>query len=260
MKILHSIKELLKQFAASTAHAIDTRDWRVLLFNLAVALLTVLGTLLLCSLFLFLLWKIVALFLGKFLLKLLGIPLVLYILYLSYKADRADTKNTAQQHASMNGLEVWSEEIYGYVRDAMFLVFRSVSEYTAIVMPSAPSAIELPNGISVKDGYAVFHFFARLREPIDAAQVKRDLTKTLNQLARAHELKGIPSDLVQINGAYYAPLQIFDVVDCGNSIDVSVVFADEKTINIVKARKVLRLELNRSQQPKPKEALFDDVL
>lgn len=260
MKILDAIKNRISAFSETTAEAIESGDWRVVIRNATIAALVVIGILSMLLLLLLGLWKLIGTLIGKALMTLLGAPIVVFILWKSYCMNLKDSRRLSQIEDKHNHLEAWAEEIYGYVRDGMFLVLRAVSEYTVIVMPSTPSAVELPNNISVKDGYVVFHFFARVRDVIDPVQLKRDLNRTLNQMLRAHELKGIPSDLVRINGAYYSPLQILDIIDYGDSINIAVVFTDEKTIGIAKAKKQLNIEYQNKQKSGIREPLYEDEL
>lgn len=260
MKIIKAIRRRLDMFLEETANAIDKGAWGLVTRHILIFILAVVGSSFAVLLILLVLWKMLSGLLGKVLFSLVGLPLIIYILYLSFLANRADSNQEKLRTDEKNHLEAWAEDVYMYVRDAMFLVLRAVSEYTLIVMPSTPSAVELPNNISVKDGYAVFHFFARVRDGIDPVQLKRDLNRTLNQMLRAHELKGIPSDLVRINGAYYSPLQILDIIDYGDSINIAVVFTDEKTIGIAKAKKQLNLEYQSKQKSGIREPLYEDEL
>lgn len=259
MKILKAIQRQLDQFIEETAHAIDEGRWGIAGGHVLILLLIFVICLIAACSVVLIFWYVIKGFLGKILFTVIGIPGVLYILYLSFLANRETANQAANRSEEKNHLEVWAEEVYDYVRDAMFLVFRAVSEYTAIVMPSTPGAVELPNCISIRDGYAVFNFFARVREPVDTEQIRRDLSRTMTQMLRAHELKGIPSDLVQIGSAHYSPLQILSVTDYGDSITVSVVFTNEKTVEVTKARRLLKLDSKRKQELKKPEDLYDDI-
>ena len=257
--IFNAIKSRIDEFSNKIAQGINCGDWGLVARSVGVVLLAVCAVVAICLLALFGIWELLHSFWGKKLLSMVGGALLLYILVLSYRANKDESKEKIEQEVD-NHLGVWAEAVYEYVRDALFLVLRAVSEYTEIVMPTSPGMVELPNAISIKDGYAVFNFFARVRNPVDAASIKRDLTRTLSQMQRAHELKGISSDLVQINGAYYCPLQILDIIDFGDSITISVVFADEKTIAIAKACKLLNLEQSRGQSRKNSGVPYDDQL
>ena len=103
-------------------------------------------------------------------------------------------------------------------------------------------------------------FFARVRNSVDVTRLQRELNRTLSQLIRAHELKGIPSELVQIDGAYYSPLLIMDILDYGDCINVAVVFADEKTVAIAKARKQLNLQRFREVPSQNRGVPYDDEI
>lgn len=259
MEILDALKRQLNKFLEETAHAIDEGSWGTFARRILLLILITGGCLIAITLIALILWYALKGIVGKALFTLIGLPGIMYILYLSFLSNRETANQVAKRSEEKNHLEVWAEEVYDYVRDAMFLVFRAVSEYTSIVMPSTPGAVEVPNCISIRDGYAVFNFVARVREPVDTEQARRDLSRTLTQMLRAHELKGIPSDLVQIGSSYYAPLQLLEVVDYGDSITVSVVFTNEKTVEVTKARRLLKLDLQRKQELKKPEDLYDDI-
>ena len=197
-----------------------------------------------------LVWKILGTLLGK----VFAVPLFLLIFGLAV---------TEQRKPRTGGRETDPEQVYGYVLNALFLVFRAVSEYsTNIVMPSRPSAIELTDEpYTIEDGYVAYNFLAKTCGPIDTAQLKRDMTRTIRQMHQAHELNGIPRDLVQINGAWYCPLQILgNPQDFGEYVQVSVVFATEKTIELTHARKLLYLDdIGHARKRKGKN-LTDDEL
>ena len=215
MSIRDEIRERFNNIRECIAQGIHDGDWSAVGWNVALILAIVMVAVALGVGALALVWKILGTLLGK----VFAVPLFLLIF----------------------GLAVTDpEQVYGYVLNALFLVFRAVSEYsTNIVMPSRPSAIELTDEpYTIEDGYVVYNFLAKTCGPIDTAQLKRDMTRTIRQMHQAHELNGIPRDLVQINGAWYCPLQILgNPQDFGEYVQVSVVFATEKTIELTHARK-----------------------
>lgn len=253
--IFSSIHNRIQKFSRNIAEAIDCGDWRTVIRKLGLAGVIAVSIIVAIIILLALLSKV----LGPFLGKLLGLPMLFFILALSYKVNRQDTKATREEISNTANLEAWAENVYDFVRDAMFLVLRAMSDYTVIIRPTSPGGVELPNKISIRDGYAVFSFFARVSADVDVPQLKRELTRTLGQMLRAHELKGLASDLVQINGSYYCPLQILDVIDFGDSINISVVFSTEKTVEVVHARKMLHLE-HKELRVSHKDAPYDDEL
>lgn len=253
--IFSSIRNRINSFFQSIAQAIDDGDWKTLACNVGIA-----SAIVVCVIVaLFTLLALVAKFFGTFLGKLLIAPAVLYLLGLSYKVNLEDSRTSRKQISDSANLEAWAENVYAFVRDAMFMFLRAMSDYTAVVRPTSPGSVELPNGISIRDGYVVFSFFARVSANVDVPQLKRELTRTLGQMLRAHELPGIASDLVLVNGSYYCPLQVLDVIDLGDSINISVVFSTEKTVEVVHARKMLNLE-KRELRARPKDTLYDDKL
>ena len=260
--IFKAIKSRLNNLGDDIGQGINTSDWKRVARGIGIILVLVIATVAICLLTLIGIWNLFHSFWGKKLLTTIVGMLFLCLLFVSYRENQKDKQPKIMEtdHASNDILEVWAEDVYAYVRDAIFLVLRAVSEHTEIVMPTSPGTVELPNGISVKDGYVVFNFFARVRNSVDDARIKNELNRTLSQLARAHELNGIPSELVLINGTYYCPLLIMDVLDFGDSINIAVAFADEKTVEIAKARKRLNLQRFRESPNQNHSVPYDDQL
>lgn len=259
LSIFKAIKNRINDLGDDIAQGINNSDWKRVARGISILLLMAVITLATLFLLFIGIWDFLHSFWGKKLLRMIGAVIFVCFLVLSYRANRNDNTDKVSCESN-NHLEVWAEDIYEYVRDAIFLVLRSVSEHTEIVMPSSPGMVELPNPISIKDGYAVFNFFAKVRNPIDPTRIKRDLTRTLNQMIRAHELNGIPCDLVQIGGSYYCSLLVLNVLDFGDSINISVVFADEKTIEVARAHKQLNLQRLQGQRTKSLDSPYDDQL
>lgn len=258
MKISDEIVESINKRRECIAQAIHDGDWATVAWNAAFVFAVVVVVVALAVCALALVWKILGTLLGK----IIAVPAVLLILGLSYKMNLEDLRKSHRVKSESATLDEWADGIYEYVRDAMFLVLRTVSEYTNIVTPARASATEFEdNPYTVEDGYVVFHFLAKACGPIDFERLKADLTRTLRQMHRAHELNGIPRDLTEINGSYYCPLQIFgNPQDFGDYVQISVVFATEKTVELTHARKMSNLENTRYAQRKRHETLTDDEL
>lgn len=256
--IIDAVKSRLHEFSSGIAQAISDSDWKTVFYNAGIALVVVLGAVALAVVVLVLVGKILGTLLGK----VFAVPLVLFILGLSYKMNLEDSRKARRIKSESATLDEWAEEVYGYVLNALFLVFRSVSEYTNIITPTRASSIELiDNPYTIEDGYVVFNFVDKVCGPIDTAQFKADIQRTLRQMHRAHELNGIPRDLTEINGSYYCPLQILGKPqDFGDYVQVSVVFATEKTVALTRADKLLNLDNTRYARRKRGETLTDDEL
>lgn len=181
---------------------------------------------------------------GTLLGKVFAVPLILFILGMSYKMNYEDSRAAHRKKSEPATWDEWACGVYDYVRDAVFLVLRSVSEYTnTIITPTRASAVEAEEPYTVEDGYVVFHFICRTCGRADTDQLWIDMRKTLRQMHRAHELNGFSSDLTEINGAFYCPLQIWgEPQDYGDYVRVSVVFATEKTVTQQGIYKALNLE------------------
>lgn len=258
MSILEEIKTHIDNFKTRIAQEIHDKAWSSLGWDVALVIAVVMVAVALAVGALALVGKVLGTLLGK----ILAVPLVLFILGLSYKLNLEDSRAAYRAKRESATLDEWAEGIYEYVRDAMFLAFRAVSEYANIVTPPRASAIELvDNPYTLEDGYVVFNFIAKVCGPIDVGSLKSDLTRTLRQLHRAHELNGIPRDLVQINGSWYCPLQILGKPqDLGDYVQVSVVFATEQTVELTRAHKLLNLDnIGLARKPQGKK-LTDDEL
>lgn len=258
MKIRDEILERFNKIRERIAQGIHDGDWSAVGWNVALVLAIVMVAFALAVGVLALVWKVLGTLLGK----VLAVPLVLFVLGLSYKLNLEDSRGAHRAKRESATLDEWAEGIYEYVRDAMFLAFRAVSEYANIVTPPRASAIELVESpYTLEDGYAAFNFIAKVCGPIDVSSLKSDLTRTLRQLHRAHELNGIPRDLVQINGSWYCPLQILGKPqDLGDYVQVSVVFATEQTVELTRAHKLLNLDnIGIARKPQGKK-LTDDEL
>lgn len=257
-KIKESLMERWNNHTEKIAQAIRKGDWFTVAKYLGIMLVV-----LLCGLALILLlFTLVGKVFGPLLLKIVTIPTVLFVLYLSYKANYEDSQAAKRAKIESSALDEWADSVYEYVRDAVFLVLRAVAEYTNIVIPPRASAIELvDNPYSIEDGYVVFHFMSKVSGPLDLAQFKEDFQRTLRVMHRADELHGIPRTLVEINGSFYCPLQILgNPIDLGDSVQISMVFTTEKTVKLTHAYKLLNLDnvgrARRSRETK----LTDDEL
>lgn len=258
--IFNAIKNRFDDLGDDIAQGIRDSDWSRVVRGIGIILFMIAAVAIISLLLLMGMWKFLHSFWGKKLIALIGGVFIIVLLFASYQENRKDASAKKHRRDTNLRLETWAEDIYEYVRDAVFLVLRTVSEHTEIVMPTSPGTIELPNAISIRDGYVVFNFFARVRKSVDGARIKRELNRTLSQLTRARELAGIPSELVLINGAYYCPLIVMDVLDFGDSINIAVVFADEKTVQIAKAKKQLNLDRLQGQRQQHRSAPYDDEI
>lgn len=256
--ILDAIKGHVDRIRKNVAQAIKDVDVPTLARYGGIGLIALLAVIALGVGVLALVGKILGTLLGK----VLAVPLVLFVLGLSYKLNLEDSRAAHRAKCESATMGEWAENIYEYVRDAMFLVFRAVSEYTNIVTPSRPSAIELVDTpYTLEDGYAVFNFVVKVCGPVDVVNLKNDLMRTIQQMHRAHELNGIPRDLTEINGGYYCPLQILGKPqDFGEYIQVSVVFATEQTVKVALLRRSLNLDnIGRAHGPQGKNLTDDDL-
>lgn len=135
-----------------------------------------------------------------------------------------------------------AEAVYEFVRDAMYQVFCAASQYTAVIRPTSPSAVETQTRFFFNEAVPVFQFTAMTGEHVDALQLKDDFQRILAQKLRAQELMGLPTRLVTYEGRTYLPIQIINATNCGASVIVDVVFANEKSIPLIEAKKRIQFE------------------
>ena len=111
MKILEAIKNRISAFSETTAEAIESGDWRVVIRNTTIAALVAIGILSTLLLLLLGLWNLIGTLIGKALMTLLGAPLVVFILWKSYCMNLEDSRRLTQIDDKHNHLEVWAEEM-----------------------------------------------------------------------------------------------------------------------------------------------------
>lgn len=256
--IKDAVKDYFNNIRLNIAQAIRNRDWSVVGWNIALILAIMLVAMAVAVATLALMGKVLGTLLGK----VFAVPLVLFILGMSYKMNYEDSRATHRKKSEPATWDEWASSVYDYVRDAVFLVFRSVSEYgSTLIMPTWASAIESEEPYTVEDGYVVFHFICRTCGRVDTDQLWKDMRKTLRQMHRAHQLNGFSSDLTEINGAFYCPLQIWgEPQDYGDHVRVSVVFATEKTVTQKGIYKTLNLKgAGRTRGPRGATLTDDEI-
>ena len=138
-----------------------------------------------------------------------------------------------------------AEEVYDFVRDAAYSVIADVSEYTPLVRPASPSAIETNVRIYVREHVAFFQFNSPISDTVDVNDLRERLQTRLTQKLRGLELPGIPSEMVIWHNRPYVPLQIYSVSDTGASVNMDLVFADDASIPLLEAKARARLERQR---------------
>lgn len=261
-KILAACKEQLAKYTENIAQAITKGKWLAVAKYAGLALTALLCILLLIlalalALFSFarrilgpLFWVVVV-----FLMLMFLAPIIQFLLarFFGYKVGQGKSESATLDEC---------EGIYGYVRDSVFLVLRDIAAYENIVIPSRASVIELAdNQYSIEDGYVLFHFMCKVSGPLDLAQFKKDFERTLIVKHRAGELYGLPRTLVEINGGYYCPLLVLgNPTDLGDCIQISVTFANEKTVKLARARRQLNLDnIGRARRSRETK-LTDDEL
>ncbi len=233
------IKLHLNSFAEDTAEALEEGDKLHLLKNAFLLLLAILEIVACIS----------AIFVGlylcrRFLLPLIGVPVMAVVLVKSYLLNHEDRTALASSQADQIELESRAEALYDYVRDGIFLVLRRVSEYTSVIRPSSPSSIETNSQFCIREGVAIFQFNALVSEQIkDLPELRRTLDRALGQMLRGGELPGLPSKLVSIRGRNYPPVQILALTDLGSSVNVDVIFTNEEAVAMLERQRLLGVKV-----------------
>jgi len=246
-EIFNAAKQRCHEFFQDTAQAILKRDKQTYRRNILIAVCTMLSAIVLIGLLIALLWKALGTLLGK----VFMVPMVLFILGLSYKMNLEDSRKARQAEREADKLEVWAERAYEYVRDSMFYVVQAIADRIKVVKPNVPNDIEMGNRFFRQGNYIIFQFYVQLWETLDKAKFEQKLTDTLNRMHRDHRLVGIPPDLIEVNHRYYCPLLVLDVEPYDDGYTIQVVFADEETVPLVDRAK----QRNRKA---PSKTLYDD--
>lgn len=236
-KLKEAIFILWDNFLSDIAENIEANNWVRLVRKILTAVAIALGLLGVFALLLALLYAT-----RSVLLPIIGGPALVALMIASYRANHNYTPQIIEPPQSQAMLEERAEALYPWVRDGIFLVLRSLSEYTSIIRPASPSAIETQARFYTKDKFAVFQFTALCSDTLDLSDFKRDFERVLGQMLRAGELPGLPSKLVTINGGNYLPVQVYTLSDMGSSINLDIVFADEHSLQYIEARRHLHLQ------------------
>lgn len=249
MSILEEIQARINAFKDRIAQAIHDGDWSTVGWNVALVLAVGMAAVALAVGTLALVGKILGTLLGK----VLAVPLVLFVLGLSYKVNFEDSCKTRRTERNGEALERWAGQVYYYVRDSIYYVFRAVARRTSVQMPDDPADIEMRNQFFRQGGHMVFQFYAQVLGTQDKAKFEQKLTDTIVQLHKDGRFVGLSEELVEVNGRPYCPLQVLNVEEHDGGFVVQIVFADEETIPLV--------ERSQERQRKaPGKALYDDEL
>lgn len=239
--LVEIIKNYVNAFAEDTAEALEGRDKLHLLKNAFLFLLAILGIVACIS----------AIFVGlylcrRFLLPLIGVPVMAVVLVKSYLMNHEDRTAPASSQADQIELESRAEALYDYVRDGIFLVLRTVSEYTSIIRPASPSSIETNAQFCIREGVLIFQFNTLVSEQIkDLPELRRTLDRALGQMLRGGELPGLPSKLVSIRGRNYPPVQLLALTDLGSSVNIDVIFTNEESVALLERQRLLGVKVQK---------------
>lgn len=249
-EILDAIKDHVDRIRKNVAKAITDVDVPTLARYSGISLIVLLVVITLGVGTLALVGKILGTLLGK----VFAVPLVLFVLGLSYKMNFEDSRKARQTERIGETLEQWAEQVYGYVRDSMFFVVQAMaSRVSAIIKPNAHWDIEMKNRFFLQGDHIVFQFFVQMLAPMEKADFAQKLTDTLVRMHREGQLVGITSELVEINNLPYCPLQVLNVKPYDDGYVVQIVYAEEDTITMVEREQ-------ERQRKAPGKTLYDDKL
>lgn len=247
MKIREEILARFNAVRERIAQGIHDSDWPAVGWNVALIAAVVMVAVALAVGVLALVWKILGTLLGK----IFAVPLVLFILGLSYKMNLEDSRKARQAERNGDALEWRAGQVYYYVRDSLYYVFRTVARRTSIQMPDDPADIEMRNQFFRQGGHIVFQFYAQVLGTQDKAKFEQKLRDTIVQLHKDGRFVGLNDELVEVNGFLYCPLQVLNVEECDDGFVVQIVLADEETIPLVE-------RAQERQRKAPGKTLFDD--
>lgn len=247
MSIREEILERINNVRVRIAQAIHDGAWSAVGWNIALVLAVVMVAVALAVGVLVLVGKILSTLLGK----IFSVPLILLIIGLAYDNFGGGSRKKNIVDRTAEALTRWAEQVYYYVRDSMYYVFRAVARKMNIQMPDDPDDIEMRNRFIRQGEYMVFQFYVKLLGAVDKAKFEQKLTDTIVQLHRDGRFLGIPEDLVNVNGRLYCPLQVLNVEEYDDGFVVQIVFADEETIPLVE-------RAQERQRKTPGKTLYDD--
>lgn len=170
---------------------------------------------------------------------------VIFALVIYFEKKTPEIESSSDNSLEDELVRQRAEEAHDFVRDATYSVIVDVSEYTPLVRPASPSAIETNVRIYVREHVAFFQFNCPISDTVDANDLRERLQTRLTQKLRGHELPGIPSEMVIWNRHPYAPLQVYSVSDTGASVNIDLFFADDVSIPLLEAKARARLERQR---------------
>lgn len=171
--------------------------------------------------------------------------IVILAIVIHFEKKGPETESSSDNSLEDELVRQRAEEAHDFVRDATYSVIVDVSEYTPLVRPASPSAIETNVRIYVREHVAFFQFNCPISDTVDANDLRERLQTRLTQKLRGRELPGIPSEMVIWNRHPYAPLQVYSVSDTGASVNIDLFFADDVSIPLLEAKARARLERQR---------------
>lgn len=183
--------------------------------------------------------------------KIFSVPLVLLVIGLVYDGFFSGSRKAHQTERNGDALERWAGQVYFYVRDSIYYVFRAVARRTNIQMPDDPTDIEMRNQFFCQGGHIVFQFYAQVLGTQDKTKFEQKLMDTIIQLHKDGRFVGLSEELVEVNGRLYCPLQVLNVEEHDGGFVVQIVFADEETIPLVERSQ-------ERQRKSPGKTLYDD--
>ena len=122
MKIRDEIFEQFNIVRERIAQGIHDNDWSAVGWNVALIAAVIMAVVALAVGVLALVWKILGTLLGK----IFSVPLVLVVISLVYEKFFGSSRKARQAEHNGEALERWAGQVYYYVRDSMYYVFRKI--------------------------------------------------------------------------------------------------------------------------------------
>ena len=158
MKIRDEIFEQFNIVRERIAQGIHDNDWSAVGWNVALIAAVIMAVVALAVGVLALVWKILGTLLGKIFFSCRWFWLSSASCMRSFFGS---SRKARQTEHNGEALERWAGQVYYYVRDSMYYVFRTVARRTSIQMPDDPADIEMRNKFSVKVGTSSFSSMPR---------------------------------------------------------------------------------------------------
>lgn len=161
------------------------------------------------------------------------------------KEEETEIKRNIMQQKEVEAIELeksLSESNYIIVRRCLFSVLSDIAGNLGLVKPTNLSELDSPARTISQSGVLIFQYLVlKGKETPDLQIIKNVIQTRFTQKLDNLEFTGITQSVYIWNGCSFPVINIDEVLDCGNYIQVNIVFASEKYCSILELRKQNKL-------------------